>query len=264
MDKFIEYDAGFDAANSEVFAERDKQLSRPSPLDVSPDKEEDGSSASFKNVEKRSLRDVPSRELHASYAQCYYEPGTKCVEQLKSQNLWGLDRLDGGAAVTLDNQYEVRYRMGEGVHVYVLDTGIKTTHREFRFFGSHGDLDEDFRRAIPTIDVTSGTLKECDPTDRECAVDRNGHGTHVSATIGGVLYGVAKYATLHACKVLDDNSRGTVFGFMRALSWVQAKAIRPAVVSASLSAPGESLSIERVIDSVTQAGITVVVASGNQ
>ena len=48
---------------------------------------------------------------------------------------------------------------GKGVHVYVLDTGIRTTHEEFG------------GRAIPTLDVTSGCLKLCRPTDTNCAND---------------------------------------------------------------------------------------------
>src|SRR6185369_14945196 len=42
--------------------------------------------------------------------------------------------------------------------------------------------------------------------------DCNGHGTHVSGTVGGTTYGVAKNVTLVAVRVLDCNGSGTNSG----------------------------------------------------
>lgn len=39
-----------------------------------------------------------------------------------------------------------------------------------------------------------------------------GHGTHVSATIGGKRYGIAKKISLYGVKVLGDNGTGNVSG----------------------------------------------------
>merc|ERR1719210_2449909 len=107
---------------------------------------------------------------------------------------WGLDRID--EEVGMDNSYSPS-GTGAGVHVYVADTGIRTTHQDFG------------GRAIPTLEALGAGPVECDPTDTHCAYDRGGHGTHCAGTIGGSTYGVAKEATLHAVKVLRDDGLGT-------------------------------------------------------
>lgn len=38
--------------------------------------------------------------------------------------------------------------------------------------------------------------------------DCEGHGTHVAAVVGGLTYGVAKDATLHAVRILDCEGNG--------------------------------------------------------
>ena len=85
---------------------------------------------------------------------------------------WGLERADQ-RDLPLDGRYEPG-ATGQGVHVYVLDTGINSERQEFA-----GRLGEGF-----------GAY----PTGSE---DDDGHGTHVAGTIGGTEFGIAKAATLH-------------------------------------------------------------------
>lgn len=54
--------------------------------------------------------------------------------------------------------------------------------------------------------------------------DRNGHGTHVSGTIAGTTYGIAKKANLVAVKVLGDDGSGTNAGVIAGINWVTANA----------------------------------------
>lgn len=42
--------------------------------------------------------------------------------------------------------------------------------------------------------------------------ENQGHGTHVSATIGGKIYGVAKKVDIYGVKVLGDNGSGSTSG----------------------------------------------------
>ena len=142
---------------------------------------------------------------------------------------WGLDRVDDRQG--LDNSYEAPANGGQGVHVYVADTGIRTTHGDFFDASGAG-------RAVPTLQALDKGLEVCSPSDTKCAEDLNGHGTHCAGTIGGSQYGIAKGATLHAVKVLSDSGSGSWMNFLLALDWVATEGQRPAVFSASLGGPG--------------------------
>lgn len=166
--------------------------------------------------------------------------------------LWGLDRIDDRQN-TRDSDYTPP-NTGKNVHVFVADTGIRTTHTDFG------------GRAIPTIDATisNGNPRECSFTDTNCAKDNHGHGTHCAGTIGGDKYGVAKDAKLHAVKVLSDRGGGSFSWFIKSLDWVeQAGHLRPAVFSASLGGYGRLDTVRQAIDDVTKKGVLVVVAAGN-
>ena len=93
---------------------------------------------------------------------------------------WGLDRVDQ-RTVPLNTAYNYA-ETGAGVHVYVIDTGIKPTHLEFS------------GRATADFDTIA---------DGQNGVDCHGHGTHVAGTIGGTNYGVAKNVRLHGIRSLD-------------------------------------------------------------
>merc|ERR1719517_164896 len=81
---------------------------------------------------------------------------------------WGLNRI--GA--------DQRSRSGSGATVFVLDTGVRHSHQEFS------------GRAMPALDMTVGSPKECNG-DMSCAGDRQGHGTHCAGTAAGETLGVA-------------------------------------------------------------------------
>jgi len=142
---------------------------------------------------------------------------------------------------------------GVGVNVYVLDTGIHTTHSEFG------------GRAFAGADIAStGTFTVCTPSSTTCAADRHGHGTHCAGTVGSSTYGVADGATLWAMKVLDDSGSGYTFWAIVAEQYILSSGLRPAVVSMSLGGVGQSLSEQTSINALVDDGVTVVVAAGNQ
>jgi len=164
---------------------------------------------------------------------------------------WGLDRVDERDLPLSRSPYDPSGKQGEGVHVYVFDTGIRTSHSDFG------------GRAIPTLE-SLGRVKECRSSDRSCAMDNQGHGTHCAGTIGGADHGVATKATLRAVKVLSDSGGGSYTWMDMALDWVIRKGPKPAVVSASLGGPGKVRSTQTAIDTAVEAGVTVVVAAGNE
>ncbi|MGA1570038.1 MAG: S8 family serine peptidase, partial [Ilumatobacteraceae bacterium] len=93
--------------------------------------------------------------------------------------------------------------------------------------------------------------------------DCDGHGTHVAGTVAGTTYGVAKDATVVPVRVLDCDGSGTSSTVVSGMNWVRNNHPGgPAVVNMSLGG-GISVTIDNAVKALTDAGITVVVASGN-
>ena len=152
---------------------------------------------------------------------------------------WGLDRVDQ-RNVPLNNSYNY-VRTGSGVHVYVIDTGIRTSHLEFA------------GRATADYDSMY---------DGQNGNDCHGHGTHVAGTIGGSSYGVAKDVRLHAIRVLGCNGVGTVSTAVEGIDWVTANHISPAIANMSMGANASPL-LDFAVQGSISAGVTYVVAAGN-
>lgn len=154
---------------------------------------------------------------------------------------WGLDRIDQ-RKLPLDGDYDYG-SIASLVTVYVVDSGIRKTHRDF---GGRVAAGPDFIQS-------GGSADDC-----------YGHGTHVAATIGGTRYGVAKGVKLVPLRVFDCNGNGPDDRLVSAVDWITAHAARPAVVNMSLRADAYP---DPVLDSAIRrsiaAGITYVVAAGN-
>merc|ERR1712151_1138686 len=108
-----------------------------------------------------------------------------------------------------------------------------------------------------------GSLVECSPTDMNCAVDRQGHGTHCAGTVAGTNYGVAPGATIRSGKVLSDQGSGSWSWSYAALDWLATSSIRPAVASMSLGGSGTQQAMADAVNAAVNAGVVVVVAGGN-
>jgi len=178
----------------------------------------------FQFVEPDSAVDVPADMPH--------------VESTRS---WGLSRIGVPQAD----------KTGRGVHVYVCDTGIRSSHEDFG------------GRAIPALDMSSGRLRECNG-NRNCAGDAQGHGTHCAGTAVGRTFGVATQAVVHAVKVLSDSGSGDWSWSYSALDWLATSGERPAVASMSLGGSGTQNSMKVAVDTAVNSGVTVVVAAGNE
>jgi aqualysin 1 len=165
---------------------------------------------------------------------------TVSLTQTESGATWGLDRIDQ-ADRPLDTLYHFNYT-GSGVTAFIIDTGIRADHVEF------------------TGRVFEGYTAIADGRGTD---DCNGHGTHVSGTVGGTTWGVAKQVSLRPVRVLDCRGSGTWSGVIAGIDWVANNAaLRPAVANMSLGG-GKSTSVNSAVAGAVSKGVTMVVAAGN-
>jgi subtilisin family serine protease len=162
----------------------------------------------------------------------------RAVAVTQSGATWGIDRVD---QVNLPLSTTYTYTAtGSGVTAYIIDTGINYTHSEFG------------GRSSFVYDSFGGTGADC-----------NGHGTHVSGTVGGATYGIAKGVTLKAVRVLDCGGSGSWSGVIAGMDWVtQNHTTGPAVANMSLGG-GASSSVDAAVNRMIADGVATAVAAGN-
>ncbi|WP_405828931.1 S8 family peptidase [Streptomyces sp. NBC_00105] len=154
---------------------------------------------------------------------------------------WGLDRIDQ-AATAGDDKYTYPDGGGAGVTAYVIDTGVRISHKDFGGRAAHG---------FDAID------------NDDTADDGNGHGTHVAGTIAGTSHGVAKKAKVVAVRVLDDNGSGTTEQVVAGIDWVTKSHSGPSVANMSLGG-GADEALDAAVKRAVASGVTFSVAAGNE
>ena len=175
------------------------------------------------------------------------DPSVELVEQdqvmstvaTQSGATWGIDRIDQ-RNLPLSGTYTYNFD-GSGVHAYIIDTGIRATHQQFGGRVSGG---------FTAINDGNGTN------------DCNGHGTHVSGTVGSATYGVAKGVSLHPVRVLDCTGSGSTSGVIAGVNWVTQNRVLPAVANMSLGG-GVSTALDSAVANSIASGVTYAIAAGN-
>lgn len=169
---------------------------------------------------------------------------------------WGLARISHRDSLSFGtwNKYLYAADGGEGVEVYVIDTGTNINHVDFEGRAHWG-------KTIPNGDADE---------------DGNGHGTHCSGTVAGKKYGVAKKATVKAVKVLRSNGSGTMSDVVKGVEFAaqshldavkqakdgKKKGFKGSAANMSLGG-GKSTTLDLAVNAAVDAGIHFAVAAGN-
>jgi subtilisin family serine protease len=194
-----------------------------------------------------------SGEMSAEQAaEIATDPSVQYVQQVVSvsgvdtQNNppnWGVDRIDQ-QSLPLNSRFDYPSNPGQGVRVYVLDSGINANHADFS------------GRIAAGRDFVDG-----DTTPQDC----HGHGTHVAGTAAGTAYGVAKKATIVPVRVLNCQGGGADDDLVAAANWVAGSGVKPAVVNYSIGCRQRcsTPAMDTAARGVVAAGIQWVQAAGN-
>lgn len=171
-----------------------------------------------------------------------------------------LDRIDQ-RNLPLSGNFTFDFN-GNGVNVYVIDSGIDVRHGEF--LNAQGTASRAFIATKP-----GGVIFDAaDDAQFARGRDFNGHGTQVASILAGRTVGVAKRATLYSVRVLNSSNNGTFSSFMSGVDYVFRQHIKPAVANLSLGGavsfdPSGAFSLEISIRNLIAAGVTCVVAAPN-
>jgi len=168
-----------------------------------------------------------------------------CGSATANARSWGLARTSHKSNMPSglnDDYYYNNAFGGRGVDVCVIDTGIRITHTDF---GGRAAIGANYADNVVT--------------------DQNGHGTHCAGTIGGAQFGIAKFASLLAVKVLNAGGSGTLANVIAGMQWCTNRKTttgRPTVASMSLGATSDG-GMNAALESSTRAGVIYSVAAGN-
>lgn len=159
----------------------------------------------------------------------------------QDQATWGLDRIDQ-ADRPLDSQYHYWPGAGSGITAFIIDTGIRADHVDFG------------GRVLPGYTSVG---------DNRGTDDCNGHGTHVSGTVGGTTWGVAKQVSLVPVRVLDCRGSGSWSGVIAGIDWVAGNSTPGSAVANMSLGGGRSSAVNAAVAGAVVKGVTMVVAAGN-
>ena len=171
------------------------------------------------------------------------------TNEIQYNATYNLDRLDN-KNLPFNGIYKRRLNGGgKDVTVYVLDSGIRSSHIEF-----------DQNRASCGLDVILGH-----ESDIPCE-DLHGHGTHIAGLIGGKTVGVANQVNIVSVKVASREftfeGGAVLYGIQYVLLEKLRHLTKPMVVNMSFGGD-RFLLLDFMVEALLAVGVTVVTSAGN-
>lgn len=157
----------------------------------------------------------------------------------QNTSLWEQVKLQQGQALAP--------RLGEGVTVAVIDTGIDLQHPAFQGALADPSTWHDFL-AGDDVPQEEGTAGE----------GAYGHGTNVA----GIVLQIAPHAKLMPLRVLGSDGSGDVSGVTQAIRWAVDKGAQ--VINLSLGSSESSPAVQAAIDWAAAHDVLVVASAGNE
>lgn len=162
--------------------------------------------------------------------------------------LWALDRIDVFGSPSFDGHFYYDHT-GAGVHIYVLDTGVR---------GGHVDFAGRIGNGVCILGLSWG----CSPT-----IDADNHGTGAASVAAGTTHGAAKQAIIHPVRVCDFNNLGAECWHsdqVAGLDWVMSNRILPAVATMSINGyPGSFAVRDAITALISSYGVLLFRSAGN-
>ena len=160
-------------------------------------------------------------ERYGDYNDTPSRFGKLCVH-----DFWYLDRITKQNRSFMNGSYNTNEE-GDGVDVYVLDTGIRgasrptgnnaALHPELYSYDNVTDLnglsEQQAYRVYEVAGYNSGYTVGAESNSNE---DDNGHGTQCATIIGGIKTGLARQVKFYALKCFSSAGSGSLSGIMNA------------------------------------------------
>ncbi|KAL6917978.1 hypothetical protein FSST1_009473 [Fusarium sambucinum] len=248
VEKTFETEAGFRGYAGTFDPETIKEIKKSSAVaHVEPDRRVQLTWRPSKRQEQPAQPAQPSTEAGQDEQPSDGDDDNETLEKRDEVNQtpspWGLGTISHRKKGF--SNYYYHKSSGSSSYAYLVDSGVRTTHKEFQ-----------------------GRAKNGWTAFRKDFTDRLGHGTHVAGILAGKTYGVAKKAKIISVKVFQGDS-ADLSVIVTGIEWavndiIKKKRQEFSVINLSLGVNGVSGALNDIIKNAAKAGVIIVVAAGNQ
>ena len=195
--------------------------------------------------------DIPMHKKHTSNPRSNsLNLNSQSCQTQKNAPSWGLERTSSLKYPLTAYNYPTA-TPGETADVYVLDTGIRTTHKEFQ------------GRASFAYNAAKGQIN----------TDKDGHGTFVAGVLAAEHYGICKTCSVISVKIFTDDGDCSASIIIAGLNFVMKQvqnrtktSKKNILINISVGGdPGQtSDAMDAAVNALVNAGVHVVTAAGNE